>query len=199
MTEQEIVELEQATGIALPAAYRRILLNYPSFPPGPVLDDGQPEELFGTKQHLWAVNADDPEYVREIFPAGYFVIGETGCGDFYAIDCSRPSAPVFMSGPHNWEYATAGKTTEEGRYVPTPVADSIEEFVQWLRVEVAQCNEIARDLHQPGRLASFVNDCFSWLWAAFMLLVMPIYFAFSFMLLGVLFVYVYVFKRPESK
>ena len=107
MTETEIAAVEQATGIRLPIAYRSILLNYPAFLLRQAEADGMTEssDLFNSKSSLIDANNSDD---LANFPKGCFIIGENGCGDFYAISTFLPDAPVFVGGAHDSEYPDDG-------------------------------------------------------------------------------------------
>lgn len=132
MTESETAELESATSLVLPEAYRRLLLDYPAFPESVVDPDVRPQddELYASRDLLWGANVDGAAYLREVFPASYFAIGESGCGDFYAIDTQHPDSPVYISGPHQGEYPQ----DENGNRLPSYA--SITQFIDSLREEI---------------------------------------------------------------
>lgn len=138
MTPEDIAQLEQATGLSLPERYRETLQNYPQslldlaeiYPQkkGKVVRIGpESNELYRNKQDLWHQNVDGKAYKAEIFPEWYFIIGDSGCGDLYAIDTRNPAAPVFMSGPHESEYPK----DEQGH--PKPVSPSLDHWIERLQ------------------------------------------------------------------
>ena len=132
MTEVEIAELENATSITLPETYRRILREYPDFPISAADTDYRPQdnEIYASFDLRWGINVDEADYLREIFPASYFAIGDSGCGDIYAINTKHPDAPVYISGPHEGEYP---EDENGGRL---PVYDSISEFIEFIRDDI---------------------------------------------------------------
>ena len=129
MTEVEIAELENATSITLPETYRRILREYPDFPISAADTDYRPQdnEIYASFDLLWGINVDEADYLREIFPASYFAIGDSGCGDIYAINTKHPDSPVYISGPHEAEYPE----DEDGKRLPS--YDSISQFIEIIR------------------------------------------------------------------
>ena len=132
MTESELVELELATSLRLPVSYRKILAQYPSFPVCEADPDFRPQDdgLYASKEALWDVNVDDVDYVRTIFPPTYFVIGDSGCGDFYAIDTTNQDSPVYISGPHHYQNPDDLIATCE------PVSESIELYIERLTNDI---------------------------------------------------------------
>lgn len=132
MTESELVELELATSLRLPVSYRKILAQYPSFPVCVADPDFRPQDdgLYASKEALWDVNVDDVEYVRAIFPPSYFVIGDSGCGDFYAVDTTNHNSPVYISGPHHYQNPDDVIATCE------PVAETIQPYVEGIANDI---------------------------------------------------------------
>lgn len=132
ISETELDSIQQRTGLMLPQRYRAVVLNYPQalldmadVYPGPkkTVERIGPEnaELYAYAQLLEIANLGDVDYKNDLFPKHFFIVGDDGCGDYYAIDTTSEDAPVFMSGPHSGEYA--GDLTYE------PVATTIEEYV----------------------------------------------------------------------
>lgn len=160
MNESEIRELETATGCQLPPAYREVLLHYPQrlTALAAKLDDYEPAELFHTKESLFRVNVINAEYVNSIFPMSFFVIGESKCGDYYAIDTGNADAPVYMGGPHEGVYPM----NNEGNAVP--IDNSIRAYVDDL---IAQFEGHVADLKgdavytPPGKLSLCFSICLS--------------------------------------
>ena len=106
MTEDDVAQIELAVSVRLPLSYRNILVHYPEFPTCDGDPDFRPQDcgLYASKSELMTANVNDGHYMREIFPPSFFVIGESGCGDYFAIDTLHPDAPVYISGPHHGEY-----------------------------------------------------------------------------------------------
>ncbi|WP_417389462.1 SMI1/KNR4 family protein [Gimesia sp.] len=151
MTESEIQELEAASGCQLPSAYRGLLLHYPQrlTELAVALGDDELSMLFHAKESLFRANVDDAEYVSTIFPPYCFVIGETGNGDYYAIDTRSTVGRVFMGGPHQGEYP------EDEKGNALPLEDSLYAYLGHVISVYEVC---AADLEQdheyrpPGKL-----------------------------------------------
>lgn len=174
MTETEIQELETATGCILPAAYRELLLNYPQRLKDLAATLGVEELELLTHHHesLTRMNVDQAEYVRMFFPAHYFVIGENGNGDVYAIDTQSPAVPVYMGGPHLGEYP------EDAAGNPLPDADSLQEYVEYVvflyedAIQYESELDDTRVYRPPGKLMETLSICLSLLLAPVMLLLL---------------------------
>lgn len=169
MTETEIQELETATGGSLPAVYRELLLNYPQrlTDLATMLGIEELELLYHTRESLIRVNGEHPECLHSIFPPHYFVIGENGCGDLYAIDTRSAAAPVYMGGPHLGEYP------EDAEGNPLPCEDSLQEYIAFVVTvyEEAILSENERDdtrVYQPPGMLT------EWFSIALSLLLMPV-------------------------
>lgn len=151
MNEQQIDQLEIDSGLKFPERYRTILLNYPQdlidmadvYPmkKGPPQRVG-PEtgELYQNEFQLRHANVEQKEYRSEIFPSSFFIIGESGCGDYYAVDCNEADSAVFMSGCHNVtpEYQDAYYDLEQRKTLPEPdfheeVAASLDDWIEQIR------------------------------------------------------------------
>lgn len=171
MNESEICELEAAAACQLPTAYREFLLNYPQrlTELAGKLDDDEPAMLFHSKTSLFRVNVDEAKYMQSIFPLSFFVIGESGCGDYYAIDTGNAAAPVYMGGPHEGEYPL----DDEGNTLP--INESIHAYVNDV---ISQYEDHVADLENdvvytpPGKLNLFFNICLSVLIAPFIIMFM---------------------------
>lgn len=171
MNESEIRELEIATECQLPSAYREILLHYPQrlTTLAAKLDDDEPAELFHSMESLFRANVNDAEYTKSIFPKSFFVIGESGCGDYYAIDTASADAPVYMGGPHEGEYPQDA----EGKSLP--IDESIRAYVDDL---ITRFEGHVADLDNdtvyspPGKLRLYLSICLSVLLAPVILLLM---------------------------
>lgn len=97
-------------------------------------------ELYREESYLRHANVEQNEYRLEIFPSSFFIIGETGCGDYYAIDCNSDNSAVFMSGCHNvtMERQEAYYDLQRRSTLPDPdfyekVADSLNDFIGHIR------------------------------------------------------------------
>ncbi len=106
MTEDDVAQIELSVSLRLPFCYRHVLVHYPEFPACSADPEFRPQDsgLYASKADLLSANVDDGDYMREIFPPSFFVIGESGCGDYFAIDTTQRYAPVYISGPHQGEY-----------------------------------------------------------------------------------------------
>lgn len=174
MTETEIQELETATGCILPAAYRELLLNYPQrlLDLAATLGVEELELLTHNQQSLIRMNVDQAEYVRMFFPPHYFVIGENGNGDVYAIDTESPAGSVYMGGPHHGEYP------EDAAGNPLPDADSLQGYVEYVvflyedAIQYESELDDTRGYRPPGKLMETLSVCLSLLLAPVMLLLL---------------------------
>lgn len=128
MNDQNLIDIAQQAGVTLPSRYRALLANYPQQlldmanvfpgPKGSTIRHGpEDSDLYRHLDLLRRANLDDIDYRNSIFPPHFFIIGDSGCGDFYAIDTTNESAPVYMSGPHRGEHS------------PEPICSSIEDWV----------------------------------------------------------------------
>jgi len=116
MSEAEVVEVETALGVKLPAFYRDVLLNYPK----DLLDYFRSEEgalfnwmFFSEPAELTATNPlTDPRY---------FAIGCYGKGGFWCIDLAGESDAVRVHPPRSG-------TTWHGQ-------PSLRDFIAMLRAE----------------------------------------------------------------
>jgi hypothetical protein len=151
VNEQQLNQLEKDSGVKLPEHYRAILMSYPQdlidladvYPmkKGPPQRVG-PEtvELYREESYLRHANVEQNEYRLEIFPSSFFIIGESGCGDYYAIDCNADNSAVFMSGCHNvtMERQEAYYDLKRRHTLPEPdfherVANSLDDFIADIR------------------------------------------------------------------
>ena len=132
ISETELDSIQTRLGLVLPQRYRAVVLDYPKElldmadvyrGPKKTVQRVGPEnsELYAYAELLEIANLADVEHKNSIFPHHFFVIGDTGCGDYFAIDTSSDNAPVFMSGPHFGEYGE--------RPTQTPTASTIDEYV----------------------------------------------------------------------
>lgn len=156
MNEQQLDQLEHDSGHKLPAVYRKVLLNYPQelidFAEVYPMKNGPPDrhgpetaELYLEESMLRDANVKGKEYRSEIFPSTFFIIGDSGCGDYYAIDCREDNSPVFMSGCHNvtMEYQEAYYDLKKRKTLPEPdfhekVANSLEDWIDHIRKMYAE-------------------------------------------------------------
>ncbi|MDC0936304.1 SMI1/KNR4 family protein [Pirellulales bacterium] len=95
MTEADIEFVQSELDVEIPKFYRDFLLAYP-------------DELRAPGCHAWQVEILDVaerivELNREVrmshaidWDDEYFVIGESGCGDYYAIDIDDVESPVYF-------------------------------------------------------------------------------------------------------
>ncbi|MEQ9069175.1 MAG: SMI1/KNR4 family protein, partial [Gimesia chilikensis] len=174
MTETEIQELETQTGCILPTAYRELLVNYPQrlLDLAATLDVEELELLTHNHESLTRMNVDQAESVRMFFPPHYFVIGENGNGDVYAIDTHSSAVPVYMGGPHPGEYP------EDAAGNPLPDADSLQEYVEYVVFLYEDAIQYESELDDtgvyqpPGKLMETLSVCLSLLLAPVMLLLL---------------------------
>ena len=186
MNESEILELESATGCQLPSSYRDLLLHYPRqlTDLAAELGEDEPAMLFHSKASLSWENVDDVEcveYVKSIFPPQFFIIGESGCGDYYAIDTRIADAPVYIGGPHEGEYP------EDDNENALPLNDSIHSYVEdVIALYEIFVSEMGDDkvYTPPGKFAGYISLCFNVCLGIFLcVLIIPIYIVFTLLLI----------------
>ena len=183
MNESEIVELERATGCPLPSSYRDLLLHYPRqlSDLAAELGEEEPEMLFHSKASLTRANVDEVEYVKSIFPPQFFIIGESGFGDYYAIDTGNSDAPVYIGGPHEGEYP------EDDNENALPYDDSIHSYVDDV---IAIYEKFVAEMEDdkvytpPGKFAECISLCFHVCLGIILgVLAIPIYIVFTLLLI----------------
>jgi hypothetical protein len=116
MTESELASIESRAGVRLPQRYGDVVLNYPQ----PLLDMAEvypgpkgtvqrigPEnaELYAHAELLEVANLADVDHKLSLFPAHYFIIGDSGCGDF------TPSTLIPTPHRSTWEVRIPVNTT----------------------------------------------------------------------------------------
>jgi hypothetical protein len=84
-------------------------------------------ELYRVEEKLVEANAGESQ-LWEDRPEGFFVIGDNGFGEEFAIDTSDPNAPVYGISPHHGQFAD---NVRGG--VAVRIADSVDEYAQRIR------------------------------------------------------------------
>ena len=97
MTEAGVRRIEEAFGARLPSDYRRLMMEYPR----ELLACGASEmELLNEPSRIIAENlrvrSGTESFSLIDWPPRYFVIGETGSGDYYCLNMKRASSPVML-------------------------------------------------------------------------------------------------------
>ena len=178
MSENEIQELETATGCQLPSVYRELLLNYPQqlTDLANTLGIEELDLLYHSRESLARVNLDDPEYLRSIFPLHCFVIGENGSGDYYAIDTRSTDGAIYMGGPHWGEYP------EDAEGKPLPYDDSLQEYIEFVvnmyedEIQFESELDDTTVYQPPGKLGVYFSICLN-------LLLVPVLFLYMVLVL----------------
>ncbi|WHI46443.1 SMI1/KNR4 family protein [Microbulbifer sp. VAAF005] len=98
-------EIEESLDIELPQSYKEFISNYPDM----LLADGfwaAEVELLNNQNRLVELN----RFVRLHLDIelSYFLIGGSGCGDYYFIDISDEESPVYF-----WNHDIAGFDDDE--------------------------------------------------------------------------------------
>jgi hypothetical protein len=94
--------MARATG-EVPIEYLRFVADYPILPDD--FADVREREVFADVQKALVVNLEvrrRPPVDGAAWPDQYFVVGESGCGDWYCLDTSHSPAPVVC-----WNHETA--------------------------------------------------------------------------------------------
>ncbi|QDV53933.1 SMI1/KNR4 family protein [Gimesia fumaroli] len=169
MIESEIQELEAVTDCQLPSVYRDLLQMYPQrlTELATTLDDDELAMFFHSKESLTQANVAGAEYRNSIFPPHFFIIGESGCGDYYAIDTHNAIAPVYMGGPHHGEYP------EDENEQRLPYEESIHSYIEHVIAVYEECvADLKNDTkyNPPGKLSDVFSISLSVLLAPFAIL-----------------------------
>lgn len=96
--------IEQRLGVRLPRFYREFVSNYPNLPEDS--SDIAAFEILDDPARLIALN----EALRSgivpglAWPEGLFVVGESGCGDYYAIGLDGQSEAVLCWNHEHGEF-----------------------------------------------------------------------------------------------
>ena len=137
MNEQDVAGIEASVGVAVPAHYRRFLVEHAR-----ALRDAKARlpmraVLYFTAEDIVRINKglrDNPRMIEinedtEPWPPNYFVVGTNGGGDYWMVDLDDPREAI-------WKYdSEAG-----GRIVPA-------EFRSWAEYMAA----VRRDLKNPKK------------------------------------------------
>lgn len=95
MDSGEIKSIESELDIELPELYLELLLNYPTALLGEGVHASE-VELLNSPSSLIELN----KFVREAngidIDASHFLIGESGCGDYYFIDLDEDESSVYF-------------------------------------------------------------------------------------------------------
>jgi len=103
MTADDLARIQEELDVELPKTYREFVRKYPKT----LLEakrhmtkgDESPAELelLNDADALIACNSGvQASQGLHDFPAEYFVIGQSGCGDYYAIDTDDDDSPVYF-------------------------------------------------------------------------------------------------------
>src|SRR5690349_11646596 len=104
MTDAELAKIESELELELPDYYREFMRNYPApllaIPNGPSLG-----QLSNSPDHIIELN----RIVRMMqcfdWPEEYLAIGESGCGDYYAIDMDDEYSSVYLWNHEQGDFA----------------------------------------------------------------------------------------------
>ena len=114
MNEADIVKIEDYVGLTVPESYRQLLLDYPE-PLASLRWSGiRPTsfELFNKSKKILqenkfvrssTFNMEDDSGETHTWPNHFLVIGESGGGDYYAINLKNKKAAVYF-----WDHETGG-------------------------------------------------------------------------------------------
>jgi len=106
MIEEQLTSLEEDLGIELPDVYREFLSMYPdrlrATPAASFEVQSDPTKIVAMNK---LIDASHIEGWRDTFLA----IGESGCGDYYAIDLDENDGEVYF-----WNHETAEVDDSEG-------------------------------------------------------------------------------------
>lgn len=143
MTAKDLARVQKELGVELPASYRKFIINYPKA----LLK----AERVGTKETPADVellnNADTLIKLNEMvhsapgidtIPTEYFIVGHSGCGDYYAIDADDDDSSVYL-----WNH-------EIGDFADDEEEESIEVFARHLLESVKRVNQVVRRQRGSG-------------------------------------------------
>ena len=114
MTEAELVHIEAELDIELPSTYRKFIANYPAMllRPG---TDATKFELLNSPDNIIKLNQVVRSWSSFDWPDEYLVIGQSGCGDYYAIDVDDEYSPVYLWNHEIGDFAVEEQTDSFGR------------------------------------------------------------------------------------
>lgn len=106
MTEAELDAVAEALGIELPMVYREFQATYPELLRSTQAADF---EVLSDPDRLVSLNKlIERSHIRG-WRDSFFAIGESGCGDYYAIDLDEDDGEVYF-----WNHELARVDEEEG-------------------------------------------------------------------------------------
>jgi hypothetical protein len=114
MTTGDLANIESALGVTLPAAYRAAMLAYPLDPANTSSQIALPDNA----KTVIAFNRFLREQFPDEWPAGYFAIGNSPCGDPYFLDLAAGSPAVW-----SWDHETH------------EIAQESPDFESWLGIQ----------------------------------------------------------------
>jgi len=133
MTDADLAKIETELDIELPDYYRAFVQNYPplllAIPNGPYLC-----ELSNSAENVIQLNRLVRTFNSFEWPDEYLVIGESGCGDYYAIDIDDEDSSVYL-----WNH-------EQGDFSDDEEVDSLPEFAGQLIQSYESVAKHQRDL-----------------------------------------------------
>jgi hypothetical protein len=131
MTEDDLRRIENQLGCPLPAAFRRVMLNFPQ----ELIDAATMTDPDGNEFCDEMMISPDADYIvagitnrDPDWPETYITVGANGFGEEYSVDIADEACPVYESGPHN--DAGAAFPNEDGYF--QRVSDDLEGWVQHL-------------------------------------------------------------------
>ena len=95
MTEVDLALIQSELDLEVPEYYREFILNYPEALHAPGCHAWQ-VELSDVANHVITLNHQVRSSQSIDWEDEYFVIGESGCGDYYAIDIDDVESPVYF-------------------------------------------------------------------------------------------------------
>jgi len=127
MQNEEMRVLESELDIELPGVYRDFLLSYPEN----LLQTSVPNfELLNDAKELICLNREVERSHMNEWNSSFFVIGSSGCGDYYAIDVDEPDGEVYFWNHElgRVELGEGSLTIEEHAGRMLIVYESVQEF-----------------------------------------------------------------------
>lgn len=129
ITNADISSIQTALDLELPDFYCDFVLDYPGLLLN-ACEESSPIQLSNSADRIIQLNRDVRSSQHNDWEHEHFVIGESGCGDYYAIDVSAVDSPVYFWNHELGEFddrEESGSLLEFAGHV-LEVCEAIREF-----------------------------------------------------------------------
>jgi len=94
MTSDDLSHIERELSLTLPVGYRQLMLDYPDW----LTDDNREHALYDNVERIIGGTTflRSEQAAHQKMPLHYLLLGDSGCGDIYALDLSETPASVMM-------------------------------------------------------------------------------------------------------